>query len=226
MEAINTDILQSLGLSSQNQGAQRARDGSDLGINEFMSLMLAQIKNQDPFEPMQNGDFIAQMASFGTVSGIDHLRDSFSSFSESMMANQALQAAGMVGRFVQIESDVASLRPNQPVTGVIDLPQSTGLLRLNIYNQQGTLVRSIGMGSHAKGLVDFSWDGRDSEGQTVNPGEYRISAEAMHDGTTSAVPTLLNAKVGSVTLGDHYNQIQLNLESGNSVSFNTVRQIR
>ncbi len=90
---------------------QKARDS--LGQEDFLTLMISQFRNQDPFEPMDNGEFLGQLAQFSTVNGISSLNAAFAGLAGSMQDNQALQAAGLVGHSVLAVTDIAYLDDEQ-----------------------------------------------------------------------------------------------------------------
>ena len=92
-----------------------------LGQGDFLTLMIAQFRNQDPFEPMDNGDFLGQLAQFGTVNGIEQLNSSFYDLSESIFSEQALQAANLVGHSVLARTDTAYLEGGGVLAGAIEL---------------------------------------------------------------------------------------------------------
>ena len=87
------------------------RSVEQMGSEDFLALMVAQLENQDPTKPMDDMQFMGQLAQFGTVSGIQDLQDSFSGLSSSLTASRALEAANLVGRRVATEGNVALLAP-------------------------------------------------------------------------------------------------------------------
>ena len=97
-----------------------------LGQADFLTLMITQFQNQDPFEPMDNGEFLGQLAQFSTVNGISSLNTAFSGLASSMQDNQALQAAGLVGRSVLAVTDVGSLADDGSLRGGLELESSAG----------------------------------------------------------------------------------------------------
>ena len=101
-EIDSNNIYTQLGLNRTVETEQR--DNDQLGQAEFLELMTAQLRFQDPLQPMENGDFLGQMAQFGTVSGINDLNNTFNSMSSSFQSNQALQASTLVGRRVLVPS--------------------------------------------------------------------------------------------------------------------------
>jgi len=227
MPTINADALQSVGLASNRENVNRAAEGSnELGQQQFLELMVAQIRNQDPFEPLENGEFLAQIAQFSTVSGIQGLQDSFSSFAGSLSSNQALQASALVGRSVQINSEVGVLQPGGNINGAIGLPSDSTAVKVEFFNTAGELVRELPLGANKGGLVEFNWDGLDNSGKPAPTAAYRIVATANIDGEDVALGTLVKDSVESVILGRPGEGITLNLSSLGATDFNRVEEIR
>jgi flagellar basal-body rod modification protein FlgD len=221
---INTNAtIQDLGLG---KSVDASKERNKLGQAEFLDLMVAQLKNQDPFKPLENGDFIAQMAQFSSVSGLDKLQKSFDTLANSLQSNQALQASTLVGRSVLVPSSQAVLSPQGDVRGVLDLQQSTPKLNVSVVNGNGELVKSMELGGHSAGEIPFVWDGTNNAGEKMPYGNYRIVAEAQGPDNRFNVSTLVNAAVESVTIGNGGQQLTLNLKDMGPVSFSQVREIK
>src|SRR5262245_23594956 len=145
MDAIGTGLdLAGLGLAPP-QPERKA----ELGQEEFLNLMITQLKNQDPFKPLESGEFLGQLAQFGTVSGLAGLQTSFDSLASSLVSNQALQAASLVGRSALVESDVAALAENGSVEGAVDVPSATGGVGVEVRDATGQVVKHLPLGPHA-----------------------------------------------------------------------------
>ena len=211
-----------LGLSSSTSQT-KSSDGLQ---DQFMTLMLTQMKNQDPLKPMENGEFLAQLAQFNTVSGIQELQKSFSDFASSMQTNQALQASGLVGRSVAVPGPGVMLKDGANVEGDVVLPSGTANLQLGIYNSNGVLVRSIDMGTQPAGDVPFTWDGLSDTGARMPAGVYQISAQGSVDGEAKAYAIKAYATVESVSMSGGSQGIQLNLAGLGTVPFSNVQQVR
>lgn len=223
MNAIENSVLERLATApAKKQGSQ---DATRLDQNDFLELMLAQVRHQDPFKPMQNGEFLAQMAQFSTVSGIQEMQESLKQLTESQYANQALQASGLVGRTVLLPSARGSLTEEGTLKGFLDLPASTSKAVVNVLDEAGSLIRTIDLGARSAGMAEFVWDGKNSGGQQMSAAAYRIQAQAAQDGKMVTVNTLLNAKVEGVTLAAGAGGLVLNLSDGSRADFKDVRQI-
>lgn len=221
--AIESDIFSALGLGATQAQPTKAND--QLLQEDFLKLMVAQLKNQDPMKPMESGEFLGDIAQFGTVSGIQDLQESFASLSSSIQSSQALQAAALVDRQVLVPMNRGQLESGGAISGAVDLPASTSQLTLGVYDSAGALVRQISMGSQPAGLAQFQWDGLADNGTYAQPGLYQVRAEALYNGETTSATTLIEADVRSVTLGSGGQGLTVDLGALGSVSFAQVRQI-
>lgn len=201
-----------------------AEKGESLGQAEFLKLMTTQLQNQDPMKPMENGDFLAQIAQFSTVQGIGDLNSNFSALSDSLVSSQALQATNLVGHQVLAPTGVAALKTGGSISGTVELPSASGEVVVNVLDQSGQVVRRLELGSQAAGSVEFQWDGLKNDGQYAGEGNYFLSAEASIDGQFETVDTLLVSEVRSVTLSNS-GGLLLDLDGIGALDFSEVRQI-
>ena len=201
----------------------RFAKGDDLGKNEFLQLLVAQLNNQDPLAPQENGEFIAQLAQFSTVEGIEKMNSSIDAMASSFQSSQALQASSMVGRTVVFPSDKAMLEPGTEFTGQLVLPQASPAVLVNVYDDAGSMVARVNLGAQETGIHDFVWDGLDSSGNPLPAGKYRFEAQASINGESTQLATLLPANVDSVSLGvGHGGEMVLNLAGLGSIGLSDV----
>lgn len=219
MTAINQSVLDNLNISAQPQ----AKPSDQIGQAEFLKLMTAQMNNQDPMKPMDDGEFFSQIAQFSSVAGIQELEKSFTQVASMLQSNQALQASTMVGRTVMIPSGEAVFDGDNPVNGKVSVADATNELTINIYDDAGQLVKTMYMGEQSAGVVDFSWDGLNEDGEKVANGDYKIEAIALTAGESIELGTLLAEKVESVTLGS--GGVMLDLASDRSIPLSGVKQV-
>ena len=218
-----SNVFSQLGLTNTQE--TNTKNNNELGQAEFLELMTSQLKFQDPLKPMENGDFLGQMAQFGTVSGINELNSAFNSMSASFQSNQALQASTLVGRRVLVPSDTALLGEGKMLSGSIDLIQPANQVIVSITDSAGELVHRQDLGLQQTGLVDFSWDGVDQNGNQMPAGNYLIAAE-LHRGTdVSAGETFAVADVESVTLGMAGQDLTLSVTGLSDIGLSEIRKI-
>jgi len=187
--------------------------------------MTTQLRNQDPFKPMENGEFMGQLAQFGTVSGIEDVKTELQNLSGSLVSNQSLQAAAMLGHEVLIPGNYGVLDTGGVVGGAVELPNAVTNLTIGIYDVSGQLIRNVSLGNQSPGMVAFNWDGLAMDGSAVPPGRYEIRAEAISGGVNEAYEVMLADTVQSVSLPAAGKPLTLELASLGNVSFSDIRQI-
>ena len=198
----------------------------ELGQDEFFELMITQLQNQDPMNPMESNDFLAQIAQFSTVNGINELNNSFSSLASTLQSNQALEASTMVGRTVLLDASVAPLAgAGSSIEGVVELPEPVGNLTLTITDAAGAVVRTLPLGGQAGEEALFKWDGLDDGGAQAPAGPYALNAVATIDGEEVALNTQIQAKVESVSLPRLGEAPVLNIEYYGPASLDSVKKI-
>jgi flagellar basal-body rod modification protein FlgD len=201
---------------------------NDMDQEAFLTLMITQLKNQDPMAPMENGEFLGQMAQFSTVSGIQGLQESMGDMVSSFQASQTLQASSLLDRDVLIEKDNTYLKEgHNGIHGAIDLEQSASAVSVNITDMSGQLIRELPMGSSPAGMVPFKWDGLDNQGRLMPPGNYFFNAISQDSvGEPVAAKTLVSAKVQSVSMGARAEDVRLEVEGAGQIGLNDIRRIQ
>lgn len=221
---VDTGRLQDLGLLQKGTPAAAKED---LGQEQFLELMTTQLQNQDPFKPLESGEFLGQIAQFSSVRGIQELKTTFEDLAASLHSNQALQAGGLVGKNVLVGSvDGQVAFTGEPIRGVVDLPARADNVELTLLGPTGETVGRVDLGPQLAGATEFEWDGSDGRGNVVPPGVYRIKASAQVGSEATAVETLLVARVDSVSLGRGQEGLTLNLAGLGAREFSEVREIR
>lgn len=223
MSTIDTQMLERLGLSGNRQ--QETKKNDELGQSDFLQLMITQLNNQDPMQPMQNGEFYSQIAQFSTVSGIQDLQQTFQQVASALYSGQALQASAMVGRSVLVSSPQANLASGGTVAGVVDVPRDTTQLNVDVYDQAGQLVRRIALGESAAGKAVFEWDGLTNAGEPARAGTYFMEATMLLGGETFGLETMVQNRIDSVTVDSGGQGIVLNLSGGGQTTLANVREI-
>ena len=203
-----------------------AAQDKDLGQAEFFNLMIAQLSNQDPLEPLDSSDFLTQVAQFSQLAGIQDMSRSVDLLASSLQSTQALQASTLVGREVSVPGSRVLLESaGEGAGGAVVLPAASGEVRVTITTPAGTPVRSIELGALGAGETRFQWDGLTSAGEPAPPGYYGVRAEAALDGAPVALETLVDTQVESVTLERNGRGMTLNLRGLGATNINDVRQI-
>ena len=220
MTTITEQVLESI---NARPAEERKRSG-ELGQEDFLELMIAQVRNQDPFQPMENGEFIAQMAQFATVDGIQEMQKSVSALNATMASSQALTASTLVGRSVLASGGEFVLGADGGVSGALRSGPGATRLVMNVYDAAGTLVARRELAAAPGGLTRFTFDGTGAGGARLAPGSYRIEADALVGGSAQRAETMLARRIDSVTIGAGLEDLRLNLDGGAALGFSDVRE--
>lgn len=212
--------------NATSSSAASATSGTDktLGQDSFMKLLITQLKNQNPLNPQDNTAFVAQLAQFSSLQGIQTLNTTVNGLAGGLQSSQALQASALVGRTVSVESSKANYYEKGVVYGSIDLAKSTPALTLNIYDKDNKLVFTKELGPQEAGELPFGWDGTATDGTQLPSGTYRFEALAKGDGRSTAQTTYLGNNVNSVTIGANQAVI-LNVDAVGQVALSDVKEI-
>ena len=190
--------------------------------DRFLKLLVTQMKNQDPLNPMDNAQVTSQMAQLSTVTGIDKLNVTLQALSDSMTSSQSLQAASMIGHGVLFQGNGVDLS-NSNGYGGIELAQSVDNVTIAIYDQAGALVRTIPLGMQPAGLANWQWDGRNNAGASVADGSYTFTVTASQAGNVVDATALQFGVVSGVAQGKQ--GVTLRAGQMDGIALAQVRQI-
>lgn len=187
----------------------------------FMNLLIAQLKNQSPTSPTDTSQFMSQVSQMSMVESVTKMEDSINNLSSNMLNSQAAtQASAMVGQRVFVDSDTAVIEAGQEsLGGVLELPQSSSNVRVKVFDDSDTLVKTVELGQLSAGDQDYSIDTSD-----MPAGRYRVVAEAQVDGKFQALNNFVAQEVNSVTLGQNGQGMTVNTDLGRT-PVNEIKQI-
>jgi flagellar basal-body rod modification protein FlgD len=197
---------------------------STLDQNDFLKLMTAQLNNQDPFNPVDNTQMVAQMAQFSSVAGISEMNSTLKALSTKLGGTTATDAIGFVGKTVLTEGATAYERASGGIAGAIELDGEATDVTVSIADKNGSTVRTIQLGKQAAGTVTYDWDGMDGAGNAIEGGPYTVTVDAANAGTAVTARGLVWAPVQSVTVSAT-GEASLNVTGIGAVSTANVRQI-
>ncbi|CAA2109814.1 flagellar hook assembly protein FlgD [Variovorax paradoxus] len=193
----------------------------------FLKLLVTQLNNQDPLNPMQNAELTSQLAQMSTVSGIEKLNSTLSGLVNQTGSNQVLQAASLIGYNVLSPGD--TLTTTKPEDGkepaaqafAVELPGTASDVDIKIVDAAGNTVRTISAGSMKEGVNAVTWDGKDDAGNVVPAGTYKFVADATNGSTVVKATALTFSQVAAVKQGT--DGVTLELMSGNNIGLSDVR---
>ncbi|WBY00592.1 flagellar hook assembly protein FlgD [Ramlibacter tataouinensis] len=192
-----TDIRSVTGAAGQAASAASAADSEQ----RFLKLLVTQLNNQDPLNPLDNAQLTSQLAQMSTVSGIEKLNAALQALLAQSGTGQVLQAASLIGRDVLVPGNALVLQAGQPVAFAIEPTGAADSVVLDIVDDKGRVVRQIDAGALPRGLHQLAWDGLDGEGQALPEGRYRFVVNASQGSTPVATLPLVFERVQSVVQG-------------------------
>lgn len=190
--------------------------------DRFLKLLVSQMKNQDPLNPMDNAQVTTQLAQINTVTGIEKLNGTVQSLSSSLISAQSVQSAGLIGHQVYATGSYLNLADGK-ATGGVNLTQDADRVFVSIADASGVVVRRLELGAAKTGMSGFAWDGKTDSGTTAPDGQYVFQLTAARGNTSIPVEPITSAKVEGVSLLS--TGLKLNLQGGGTIGMADVKQI-
>mgnify|MGYP001323139632 CR=1 FL=1 len=208
--------------SAYGATAGAAKGGAQQTQDRFLSLLVAQMKNQDPLNPLDNAQVTSQMAQLSTVEGIEKMNAGLEALAASMGASQLSQAASLLGHGVLVPGDRISPAEYENLIG-FELSRPADKVTATVYDASGKAVRTLDLGARDGGVGMVAWDGLKGDGTPAPDGQYRFEIEAIQGGKPLSVTPLSLGIVNSVSQDGQ--GVQLNLSGNQSVGYADIRRI-
>ena len=189
----------------------------------FLKLLVTQLNNQDPLNPLDNAQLTSQLAQMSTVSGIEKLNTAFQSLLAQSGSSQVLQSASLIGRTVLVPGNALTMQQGAATPFGVDMPAAADSVKVAITNAAGDTVRSYDLGGLAQGVKTLSWDGVGDNGAPVADGIYTVNVVSTAAGANVASTALTYAAVSSVAQSS--TGVSLDLGAGRQASLSDVRLI-
>ena len=207
-----------------------AAKSAELDQDDFLTLMISQLKNQDPFKPMDPAEYVGQLAQFSSVSGLATMNKNITTLTDSLRGNQVLDGAALIGRTVIAEGNTiyryaaAEGAEAVPTQGAIEVPAGASSVQLVVRDSVGTLVKSQALETRA-GIRGFSWDGSTDSGTTAPTGAYKIEVIAKVGDKNISLNTSVAAQVSSVALDPANGALILDTDSLGEIPMSEVERV-
>ena len=211
------------GASSASSGSVTSASSSSDLQSSFLTLLVAQLKNQDPTNPLQNNELTTQLAQISTVSGIEKLNTTLGAVSGQLNNNQSLQASTLIGHGVMVPGTTVLVGKETSTPFGVELTQGADKVTATITDQSGKVVRTIDLGALSAGVHTFSWDAKQADGTSAPDSAYNVSISASSNGTQLVAQPLNFALVNGVTKSA--NGSLLDLGTYGTTTLDDVRQI-
>jgi flagellar basal-body rod modification protein FlgD len=208
-------------------------DSVQADTDKFMTLLVTQLKNQDPLNPLDNAQITSQLAQLSTVTGVNKLNSTLESLKTSYQSSEAMQATNLIGHGVLVEGNKLGLTDGKAILGV-ELASAADKVQVVITsNATGKEVATIDLGAQEPGVVPIAWDGvpdpnnlgADGKPVTLANGTYSYKVVAMRGGEPlTDAKALAFDSVASVTTGGK-DGIKLNLPVAGAVTMAAIKQV-
>ncbi|WP_319778766.1 flagellar hook capping FlgD N-terminal domain-containing protein [Maridesulfovibrio sp.] len=211
-------------LNSVNKNAEPKIPSKDLNKDAFLKLFVTQLTNQDPVNPMDNKEQLAQLAQFSTVERLTNISKAMEGLTESVNELKGLNATGYIGKSVMAKGFAVSKKGSEISSVNISFPATCKSVYVDIYDKDGALIRSDELGGMNAGKVDYKWDGKDKDGNAVEDGQYNIAVRAeTPKGKKVLASTEISGKIKAVNMAGGQNILEL--EDGRKVLLSNVTRV-
>ncbi|MFT5532927.1 MAG: flagellar basal-body rod modification protein FlgD [Burkholderiaceae bacterium] len=221
MTAITNNVASTALLATMNP-ATTAAANANATQDRFMKLLVTQMKNQDPLNPLDNAQVTSQLAQLSTVSGIDKMNTTLESMIASQQSGQAVQAAGMIGHGVLAPGNKIALASNTSIFGV-DLAASAEKVKVTVRDINGVAVHTMDLGAKDAGTLALTWDGVKDDGSKAAEGAYTFDVAATAGAASVSATALAFGQVSSVSTSA--TGVKLNVTNLGAIGMTDVRQI-
>jgi flagellar basal-body rod modification protein FlgD len=191
--------------------------------DRFLKLLVTQLKNQDPLNPMDNAQITSQLSQISTVSGIEKLNTTLQGLSTSLMSSQSMQSTALIGHTVFTDGNALALTGGAAAPGGIQLAAAADSVKVNIIGPSGAVVRQLDLGPQPAGVGGFKWDGLNDAGASVASGNYTFQVTASSGGRQVGAAPLTAGTVSSVTLGA--DGLHITVGGAGSITMDQIKRI-
>lgn len=222
--AVNSSTNPNASLISSLNGTTAATKttSADEMQTRFLNLLVTQLKNQDPLNPMDNSQMTTQLSQISTVSGIEKLNSTLEKLLGSYSGTQTMQAAAMIGKTVLTAGSTLQLDADGAVGGVT-LAGAADKVTVTIKDSAGNTVQTQNLGAQAAGTLNFAWDGKSDTGEALAAGKYSFSVKAVRGDASVDATALQAGTVNAVTITN--DGLSLQLANNKTANYSDVKQI-
>ncbi len=176
----------SAGLSIYGSDKKVGTGKSEMGQADFLRLLTTQMQTQDPFEPMDNSQMVTQMATITNSTGIAEMNQKLGAISDALTGSRIGDAASWIGKSMLVESNIAAPNAHGEYGGVVALSEASDNVTVDLLDGNGEVVKTIDLGAQDKGSVNFYWDGKDADGNSIGNQSLRVRVNgAATDGVAT-----------------------------------------
>ena len=217
-------LLSSTAASTASSTASSSSTTSGLGMDAFLQLLVTQLQYQDPLSPMDDKEFVAELAQFSSLEQLTEINTGIDKLSSIGQEQQLLGAVNFIGKTIEATGTAVSLSEGEATAVTFSLPEDAATCLVNVLDSAGSIVRTVDLGATTAGDVEFAWDGKDYDGNVQDDGQYQVSVTATNaDGEVMTVGATMSGTVVGITQsnGTYY----LDIGNGRNVAFTDITNV-
>jgi len=214
-----TSYLNSIQSSSTTDTASSSMDGDD-----FLTILVAQLENQDPFNSTDPAEMIGQLTQFSILEQLTSMNETMTSTLSALTLQTATSSVSYIGKTVMASGYSLDVEDGTASSSTYTLDEDVESLSAYIYDEDGSLVRTVELGATSAGEYDFQWDGKDDDGNTVDDGTYSLAIAGLDaEGEDVVASTTISGVVNGVSVES--GSVMLTLKDGREVALANVKSV-
>lgn len=217
-----SSLLESTGSSSTSSTSSTKT--SSLGQDAFLQLLVTQLQYQDPLSPMDDKEFVAELAQFSSLEQLTEINSGIDNLASIGGTQELMGAVNFIGKTIEATGTAVSLSDGSATAVNFTLPKDAETCMVNVLDSAGTVVRTVDLGATSAGDVEFTWDGKDYDGNVMDDGQYQVAVTATDaDGNVMTVSSTMTGTVTGVQQksGTYY----LNIGNDRYVAFTDITKV-
>ena len=219
-----SSLLSSTSGSAASSTKSSSSGTSSLGMDAFLQLLVTQLQYQDPLSPMDDKEFVAELAQFSSLEQLTEINTGIDKLSTQGKEQQMLGAVNFIGKTIEATGSAVSLADSKASSVTFTLPEDATTCMVNVLDSSKNIVRTVDIGATKAGSVDFAWDGKDYNGNKLADGQYQVAVTAANvSGDVLKVTSTMSGTVTGITQvsGTYY----LDIGNGRNVAFTDITNV-
>ena len=210
--------------SGSSASSTTSSSTSGLGMDAFLQLLVTQLQYQDPLDPMDDKDFVAELAQFSSLEQLTEINTGIEGLSTLSQEQQMIGAVNFIGKTIEANGTAVNVEDGAATSVTFTLPEDAATCLVNVLDSSGNIVRTVDLGATTAGEVEFKWDGKDYDGNAVDDGQYQVAVTATNaDGDVMTVTSTMTGTVEGIqqVSGSYY----LDIGGGRYVAFTDITNV-
>lgn len=210
--------------SGSSASSTTSSSTSGLGMDAFLQLLVTQLQYQDPLDPMDDKEFVAELAQFSSLEQLTEINSGIEGLSSLNQEQQMIGAVNFIGKTIEANGTAVSVEDGKATAVTFTLPEDAATCLVNVLDSTGQIVRTVDLGATTAGQVEFKWDGKDYDGKAVDDGQYQVAVTATNaDSEVMKVSSTMTGKVEGLqqVSGSYY----LDIGGGRYVAFTDITNV-